>query len=217
MGIEMERQLRKERDEWIEKYAALNELRDKAEAALAVAQQERDELNEELDVAAGMLEGSRGRVRMLEDIVKAGKSLVSPIMLRRSEARVQVLEEALRVALDELGVPGVGYPAPVANAHKILSAALAGVPVPVETPGGCYCGYLGWTVEAYGRTAHKHGCPARTDDFCQAHPQGCPVETAAQRRTLSRTILRPPPVETAPQFGPKKDAFLKPSVETDQP
>lgn len=30
--------------------------------------------------------------------------------------------DAIQNALDELGVPGDGYPAPVANAHAILSA-----------------------------------------------------------------------------------------------
>lgn len=36
------------------------------------------------------------------------------------------LEAAIRAALNELGVPGEGYPAPVANAHEILSNALLG-------------------------------------------------------------------------------------------
>lgn len=38
----------------------------------------------------------------------------------------------------------------------------------------CYCGSLEWTVRHYGRITHKHGCPARTDPFCQSHRDGCP-------------------------------------------
>ena len=34
------------------------------------------------------------------------------------------LRRAIRKALDELGVPGEGYPAPIANAVEILRAAL---------------------------------------------------------------------------------------------
>ena len=37
-----------------------------------------------------------------------------------------------------------------------------------------WCGWLGWTVEEWGRVTHKHGCPNRTDPFCQTHPDGCP-------------------------------------------
>lgn len=36
-----------------------------------------------------------------------------------------------------------------------------------------YCGLLGWTVAEFGRLMHKHGCPHRSDEFCQAHPLGC--------------------------------------------
>jgi hypothetical protein len=36
------------------------------------------------------------------------------------------------------------------------------------------CGGLAWTVEKWGRLTHKHGCPHRTDPFCQTHPEGCP-------------------------------------------
>ncbi len=39
-------------------------------------------------------------------------------------ARVRELEEALREALNELGVPTDDYPAPVGNAVTILRAAL---------------------------------------------------------------------------------------------
>lgn len=41
------------------------------------------------------------------------------------------------------------------------------------TPRCNHCGNLSWTLKQYGRPAHKCGCPERTDDFCQAHPQGC--------------------------------------------
>lgn len=34
------------------------------------------------------------------------------------------LRQAIRAALDELGVPGPGYPAPVANAVEILTRAV---------------------------------------------------------------------------------------------
>lgn len=39
-------------------------------------------------------------------------------------ASAEGLREAIRAALNELGVPGPGYPAPVANAVDILRAAL---------------------------------------------------------------------------------------------
>lgn len=38
-----------------------------------------------------------------------------------------------------------------------------------------FCGWLGWTVEEWGRVTHKHACPNRTDPFCQTHPDGCPA------------------------------------------
>jgi hypothetical protein len=38
------------------------------------------------------------------------------------------LREAIRAALNELGVPGPGYPMPVANAVAILEAALSTTP-----------------------------------------------------------------------------------------
>ena len=40
--------------------------------------------------------------------------------------RLRAIEAAARAALNELGVPGEGYPAPVANAVDILTAALEG-------------------------------------------------------------------------------------------
>ncbi len=43
--------------------------------------------------------------------------------------------------------------------------------VPIER---CdYCGPLEWTKGRYGRVTHKHGCPNRSDTFCQAHPAMC--------------------------------------------
>ncbi len=49
-------------------------------------------------------------------------------------------------------------------------------PLPQKVPVFCYCGSLAWTERQYGQVTHKHGCPARTDDFCQSHPEGCPSE-----------------------------------------
>lgn len=43
-----------------------------------------------------------------------------------AETRVAQLEQALREAKNELGVPGLGYPAPIANAVEIIDAALSG-------------------------------------------------------------------------------------------
>lgn len=40
--------------------------------------------------------------------------------------RIHRLEDAIRRALDELGIPGPGYPAPVGNAVVILNEALGG-------------------------------------------------------------------------------------------
>jgi hypothetical protein len=42
------------------------------------------------------------------------------VKLERAEARVKELEERIRRALNELGIPQSGYPAPVANAVSIL-------------------------------------------------------------------------------------------------
>ena len=36
-----------------------------------------------------------------------------------------------------------------------------------------YCGGLEWTRAIDGRVSHKHDCPGRVDDWCQAHPHGC--------------------------------------------
>lgn len=48
--------------------------------------------------------------------------------LRGAEAsrwrEISRLRTSMTFALAELGVPGEGYPAPVANAHRILSEAL---------------------------------------------------------------------------------------------
>lgn len=38
--------------------------------------------------------------------------------------QIEVLRSGIRRALDEIGVPQPGYPAPVANAHRILTEAL---------------------------------------------------------------------------------------------
>lgn len=38
-----------------------------------------------------------------------------------------------------------------------------------------HCGSLAWTVDRYGRITHKHGCPNRTDPWCQTHPEWCPA------------------------------------------
>lgn len=43
-----------------------------------------------------------------------------------------------------------------------------------SVPSCDYCGRLEWTLNTDGRVSHKHDCPHRTDDFCQAHPVGCP-------------------------------------------
>jgi hypothetical protein len=39
--------------------------------------------------------------------------------------KLKVAEGAMHNAMNELGVPGDGYPAPVANAYDLLKAALA--------------------------------------------------------------------------------------------
>lgn len=54
-----------------------------------------------------------------------------------AEARADAAEEAIAAALNELGVPGGDYPAPVANAVTILTNALPvarrpGVPEPPQ-------------------------------------------------------------------------------------
>ena len=42
----------------------------------------------------------------------------------RSASRGEVLEQAIEAALHEIGVPGEGCPANIANAYKILEDAL---------------------------------------------------------------------------------------------
>ena len=42
------------------------------------------------------------------------------------EARVRELEDGIREAMNNLGVPQPGYPAPIAEAHRILLYALMG-------------------------------------------------------------------------------------------
>jgi DNA-directed RNA polymerase subunit RPC12/RpoP len=55
-------------------------------------------------------------------------------------------------------------------------------PEPLLTQIVCkeYCGSLDWTIEKYGRITHKHGCPNRTDKFCQTHPKDCQDSSAIQ-------------------------------------
>jgi len=55
-----------------------------------------------------------------------------------------------------------------------VAAAAVGEPAP---PPACICGYLGWTVERYGRITHKQSCPARTDLWHQGDPVGAPAES----------------------------------------
>jgi hypothetical protein len=78
-------------------------------AELASLRTERDE------AVWDVLEGAHDRMAALAE---------------RDELRADCvrLREALGAAMNELGVPGVGYPAPVANAYGILLAALAGRP-----------------------------------------------------------------------------------------
>lgn len=37
-----------------------------------------------------------------------------------------------------------------------------------------YCGWLDWTVRAYGRVTHKESCPQRTDPWHQGDPTAKP-------------------------------------------
>jgi hypothetical protein len=39
-----------------------------------------------------------------------------------------------------------------------------------DQPTCSYCGWLGWTVEKYGRVTHKQACPHRTDPWHQGDP-----------------------------------------------
>ncbi len=55
-----------------------------------------------------------------------------------------------------------------------------------------HCGSLAWTVEKWGRVTHKHGCPNRTDPYCQSHPDGCPTDptmTAEPLTEAGRALL----------------------------
>ena len=54
----------------------------------------------------------------------------------------------------------------------------------------CTCGYLGWTVERYGRITHKEACPHRTDPWTQANPQTAEwiTELQAQLREAQEQI-----------------------------
>jgi hypothetical protein len=52
------------------------------------------------------------------------------------------------------------------------------------------CGRLSWTIERFGRILHKCGCEFRTDDYCQAHPQGCDTFTDIRTRAYQLTHHR---------------------------
>lgn len=68
---------------------------------------------------------------------------------------------------------------------------------PLEPHCKSYCGFLGWTVERYGRITHKHSCPVRTDNFCQSHPTECldagsenPEALEAERDSLAQQVIQ---------------------------
>lgn len=54
----------------------------------------------------------------------------------RAAEGVRELRDAIQRALNELGVPQPGYPAPVANVVEILGNALAAGPSPTEDRNG---------------------------------------------------------------------------------
>lgn len=109
----------------------------------------RDRLQRELDQAQRRLnEGLGGVVKRWRDRAVAAEDRVSELEKERdtlatkaeameafwtvsrrahraAETRVAQLEQALREAKNELGVPGLGYPAPIANAVEIIDAALS--------------------------------------------------------------------------------------------
>lgn len=66
----------------------------------------------------------------------------------------EFLRTEIRAAMNELGVPGEGYPAPVARAYYILRAALAateaGTSVHVHTA-DCYGNYNDFDALTCGR------------------------------------------------------------------
>jgi len=72
----------------------------------------------ELDQSAKVI--ARGVHCMKQQLDQADEEI------KRREEKILRLERAIRKALDELGVPQPGYPAPVANAHAILTAAEIG-------------------------------------------------------------------------------------------
>ncbi len=62
--------------------------------------------------------------------------------LHAAEGRLARYWTAIREAMNELGVPQPSYPAPVANAYKLLKAALSerAEIKPICTAVECYCG-----------------------------------------------------------------------------
>ena len=70
------------------------------------------------------------RARLLReyaDALDAGRihGRSSTHLMREAADTLDEAEKALREIMDELGVPGDGYPQPVANAYEIARAALA--------------------------------------------------------------------------------------------
>lgn len=94
-----------------------------------------EELNAGGDVALGPL-GRDLRAALIEarEELEASDATNEELLdaVKWRYEQTVVLREAIHRALDELGVPGVGYPAPVANAVKILLGTLSPDPQPKD-------------------------------------------------------------------------------------
>ncbi len=80
--------------------------------------------------------------------------------LGRAEGAVAV-KKNIRRALNELGVPGPGYPQPVANAVEILQGALNGESVDVSNLGG--------------KSAPEHKCSENNEPYGDEGGHKCKI------------------------------------------
>lgn len=87
----------------------------------------------------------------------------------------------------------------------------------VPEPRCDYCGRLGWTIQGFGQITHKCGCPHRTDEFCQAHPNGCDTVTDIRTRAYQLTHYRGGTSQlTEPPGSEFEDIFVCPMDAVDE-
>jgi len=80
---------------------------------------------------------------------------------------LKAAQERLEWLRDEYGEGDIDYQTFRPIVTIVEAQQLGQEPPPLCT----YCGYLGWTVEHYGRVTHKEACPHRTDPWHQGSPR----------------------------------------------